>query len=189
MWVLIDNYDSFTHILHHYLLQTGNECKVYRNDEITVEELKQINPDRIIISPGPETPLQSGICMDVINYFHATKPILGICLGHQALGMFYGCELMHAAYPMHGKVSMISHQNHSIFNGIPTPFEAMRYHSLAIACGANSDVKILATSCDDHLVMAIAHKHFPSIGIQFHPESIGTNSGMNILKNWSQMYR
>src|SRR5277367_4918024 len=127
MWVLLDNYDSFTYILHHYLLQTGNECTVYRNDEITLQGLVDIDPERIIISPGPETPLQAGICMDVIHHFHNRIPILGVCLGHQALGMYFGAKLIHTSYPMHGKTSEVRHNAHVLFNNIPSPFTVMRY--------------------------------------------------------------
>lgn len=185
MWVLLDNYDSFTFILHHYLLQTGNACVVYRNDEISVQELKALNPERIIISPGPETPLQAGICMEVINEFHKTTPILGICLGHQALGMYFGGELIHT-HPMHGKTSEVKHNGHKLFEGIPSPFTAMRYHSLAIAQLDNTGLKRLAHT-EDGTLMALAHEKFPCVGIQFHPESIGTEHGSQILKNWASL--
>ena len=188
MWVLIDNYDSFTYILHHYLLQTGNDCRVFRNDEITVDELKAMQPERIILSPGPETPLQAGICMDVIKEFHQTIPLLGICLGHQALGMYFGAELIHAPYPMHGKTSPVSHNGHEIFRDIRSPFEVMRYHSLSINALEKTELIELARSEDDQQIMAIAHRTFPCVGIQFHPESIGTNDGLQMLKNWAEMY-
>jgi anthranilate synthase/aminodeoxychorismate synthase-like glutamine amidotransferase len=185
MWALIDNYDSFTYILHHYLLQTGHDCRVFRNDEITVKELEAQHPERIIISPGPETPLQAGITMHVIKHFHQTTPILGICLGHQALGMFFGGSLVRIAYPMHGKTSEISHNGHPVFQGISSPFTAMRYHSLAIENLQDTGLQPIAHSCDDNVVMAVAHERFPCIGIQFHPESIGTNEGLKMLKNWA----
>jgi anthranilate synthase/aminodeoxychorismate synthase-like glutamine amidotransferase len=122
MWVLIDNYDSFTWILHDYLLQTGNECAVYRNDELSLQQLTDLSPDRLIISPGPETPLQAGITMAAIEHFHARIPILGVCLGHQALGMYFGAQLKHAPYPMHGKISEMEHWGHPLFNDVRTPF-------------------------------------------------------------------
>lgn len=184
MWALIDNYDSFTYILLHYLLQTGNECKVYRNDEITVQRLKALNPSRIIISPGPETPLQAGITMDVIDQFHKTTPILGVCLGHQALGMYFGAKLVHT-HPMHGKTSPVTHSGHDLFRNIPSPFTVMRYHSLAVN-ELVPDLETLATS-DDGVVMALAHKQYPCTGVQFHPESIGTEYGMQLLKNWAEL--
>ena len=187
MWVLIDNYDSFTYILHHYLLQTGNECTVIRNDEISVDQLVNMAPERIIISPGPETPLQAGICMEVIDYFHRHTPLLGICLGHQAIGMYFGAKLKRAPYPMHGKTSEVSHSVGSLFQGIESAFTVMRYHSLVITETANTGLKEIAHSIDDKQVMAIEHESFPCLGIQFHPESVGTPDGLNILKNWSQL--
>ena len=184
MWVLIDNYDSFTYILHDYLLQTGNECAVYRNDEISLSQLQGLNPARIIISPGPETPLQAGITMQAIDHFHKTTPILGVCLGHQALGMYFGAKLVHAPYPMHGKTSEIIHTGHAIFNGIPSPFTAMRYHSLSVT-DFTENIKPIAHT-EDGTIMALAHKSYPCIGVQFHPESVGTEHGLRLLKNWAQ---
>ena len=186
MWVLIDNYDSFTYILHDYLLQTGNECAVYRNDEISVDQLSSLNPTRIIISPGPETPLQAGITMDVIDHFHKHVPILGVCLGHQALGMYFGAKLVHTPYPMHGKTSEITHNGHAIFDGIPSPFTAMRYHSLAVNGFDETPLDVLATPADG-TIMALAHKQVPCIGVQFHPESVGTEFGLQLLKNWADI--
>lgn len=188
MWVLLDNYDSFSHILHHYLLQTGNECIVYRNDALSLQQLVNINPSRLIISPGPETPLQAGICMESIAHFYNRIPILGVCLGHQALGMFYGAQLQHAPYPMHGKTSSVQHNGHSLFAGIDTPFTVMRYHSLVIDIPANSTLQPIAYATDDNAIMAIAHNTYPSVGVQFHPESIGTQQGLQLLYNWANMY-
>ena len=189
MWVLIDNYDSFTYILHHYLLQTGHECAVYRNDELSLQELQALNPSRLIISPGPETPLQAGISMEAIQYFHDKIPILGVCLGHQGLGMFFGAALKHAAYPMHGKTALVRHSGHELFKGISNPFEVMRYHSLVIELPENSGLKCIATAENDGSIMAVAHEKFPCIGVQFHPESVGTASGLQLLQNWAKMYR
>ena len=186
MWVLIDNYDSFTYILHDYLLQTGNECAVYRNDEITLSQLQYINPERIILSPGPETPIQAGITMQLIDRFHKTTPILGVCLGHQALGMYFGAQLVHPHYPMHGKTSEVTHTGHQLFAGIPSPFTAMRYHSLAVNSFENTQLNILATT-NDGTVMALSHSHYPCIGVQFHPESVGTEHGLKLLKNWARI--
>lgn len=187
MWILLDNYDSFTHILHHYLLQTGNECIVYRNDEITVAEIAQLQPERIIISPGPETPIEAGICMDVIQHFHKEIPILGVCLGHQAIGMHFGAKLIHIPYPMHGKTSQLTHNGHQLFQGLDNKFNVMRYHSLAIENLADTGLKAIASSNDDNQIMAIAHDSYPCIGIQFHPESIGTTVGEKLLSNWANM--
>lgn len=184
MWILIDNYDSFTHILGHYLLELGADIRIFRNDEISIQQIKQLNPQRIIISPGPETPVKAGICMDVIHEFHQQIPILGICLGHQAIGTYFGAELLHAPFPMHGKTSLITHNYHQLFSSIPTTFEVMRYHSLIVKNLPQSLAEI-AISNDDQSIMALAHKIFPSIGIQFHPESIGTFHGKQILKNWA----
>jgi anthranilate synthase/aminodeoxychorismate synthase-like glutamine amidotransferase len=186
MWALIDNYDSFTWILQHYLLQTGHECTVYRNDKITLPQLIALNPERIIISPGPETPLQAGITMDVIAHFHKTTPILGVCLGHQALGMYFGAKLVHTPYPMHGKTSEVTHNNHPLFNDIPSPFTVMRYHSLAVKDFTDTCLDILAQTADG-IIMALAHRQYPCTGVQFHPESVGTEFGLQLLKNWAEL--
>ena len=185
MWVLLDNYDSFTYILHHYLLQTGNECAVYRNDEITIKQLKALNLSRIIISPGPETPLQAGICMDVIEHFHQSTPILGVCLGHQALGMYFGAKLVHA-HPMHGKTSEIVHNGDVLYKNIPSPFTAMRYHSLIVEGFENTGLEATAHT-QDGIIMALKHTVYPCTGIQFHPESVGTEHGLQLLKNWASL--
>lgn len=188
MWVLIDNYDSFTYILQHYLLQTGNECVVYKNDELTLQQLIEIDPSRIIISPGPETPLQAGICIDVIQQFHQTTPILGVCLGHQALGMFFGAELIKAPYPMHGKMSIIKHDSNTLFRKVPAEFPVMRYHSLVLDKIDNTDLIVTSRATDDNSVMSIRHREYPCTGIQFHPESVGSEYGLQLLKNWVEMY-
>ena len=185
MWVLIDNYDSFTYILHHYLLGTGHNCEVYRNDEITIDELAALNPDRIIISPGPETPAKAGITMSVIEAFYQTTPILGICLGHQALGVHFGAHLRHAPCPMHGKTSEVEHNGHRLFSGIPKRFPVMRYHSLILEGTEGTGLDPVAISTDDRQVMAVVHEIYPCTGIQFHPESIGTADGATIIRNWA----
>jgi anthranilate synthase/aminodeoxychorismate synthase-like glutamine amidotransferase len=187
MWVLIDNYDSFTYILYHYLLQTGNECTVYRNDEISLDELIGLNPSRLIISPGPQTPLEAGISLPAIKEFYDKIPILGVCLGHQALGMHFGAALKHAPYPMHGKTTMVNHDGQNpVFNGVPNPFEVMRYHSLIIDELEGTGLKAIATATDDNTIMAIAHERYPCLGFQFHPESVGTTFGLQLLKNWAE---
>lgn len=187
MWVLLDNYDSFTHILHHYLLQTGHDCIVLRNDAVTMEELIALNPERLIISPGPQTPLQAGISLQAIEHFHTRIPILGICLGHQAIGMFFAAPLIKSPEPMHGKTSMVKHFGHPVFENIPVEFEVMRYHSLCIDISATDELIPIAFSLDDNVLMACAHRKYPLIGIQFHPESIGTACGQQMINNWATM--
>ena len=187
MWVLIDNYDSFTHILHHYLLQAGGECVVYRNDVLSMEQLEGLNPSRLILSPGPETPLQAGITMEAIARFYQRIPILGICLGHQALGMHFGAKLVHAPEPVHGKVHEVHHNGDSVLLGLPAPFKAMRYHSLSLSVLTGTGFESIAVTADG-VNMAIAHKQYPCIGLQFHPESVGTPEGLQILRNWANLY-
>lgn len=189
MWVLIDNYDSFTHILHHYLLQTGRACVVYRNDALSLQDLIDLSPSRLIISPGPETPLQAGISMDALRYFHDKIPVLGVCLGHQAIGMHFGASLQPTPYPMHGKTSHISHSEHALFAGLGASFEVMRYHSLVLNDVESAGLDVIATAADDHTIQAIAHRTFPCIGVQFHPESVGTPAGQTLLRNWAGLYR
>lgn len=184
MWVLIDNYDSFTHILHHYLLQAGGKCAVYRNDAISLDELIRMEPSRLIISPGPETPLQAGISMAAINHFYDKIPVLGICLGHQAIGMHFGARLVHAPAPLHGKVRMIAHDGRSVFRGLPSPMPVMRYHSLAITDTEGTGLEVLATAADG-TVMAVRHRALPCLGLQFHPESVGTDDGLTLIRNWA----
>lgn len=184
MWVLLDNYDSFTHILHHYLLQTGASCAVYRNDELSIEELVALNPTRLILSPGPETPAQAGITMAALDHFHSRIPILGVCLGHQAIGMYFGARLVHAVEPVHGKVHEALHSGDSLFAGLPSPLNVMRYHSLALDMTAAHSLEVTART-KDGTVMAIRHKDLPIVGVQFHPESIGTPDGLEMLRNWS----
>lgn len=184
MWVLIDNYDSFTWILHDYLLRTGHQCAVYRNDEIDLAQLIELKPQRLILSPGPETPLQAGITMAAIDHFHRHIPILGVCLGHQALGMYFGAKLAHAGYPMHGKTSSVTHNRHPLFRNVPSPFTVMRYHSLIVNEFSGTGLSAIGHT-DDGTIMALAHNQYPCTGVQFHPESIGTEYGLQILKNWA----
>jgi anthranilate synthase/aminodeoxychorismate synthase-like glutamine amidotransferase len=185
MWALIDNYDSFTHILHHYLLQLYADVIVFRNDAITLQELIELNPKRIIISPGPKTPKEAGITKEVIRHFVAKIPILGICLGHQALGEYFGAELALASKPVHGNTSSIIHDEQGLFKGIPTGFNAMRYHSLILKHWPAKSVIPLAFTTENEL-MAFRHKCYPATGIQFHPESILTEYGLQILRNWDE---
>lgn len=183
MILLLDNYDSFTYNLWHYLLQLNEECIVKRIDEITIEEIEKLNPNAIVLSPGPGKPEDSGVMNEVIKHFFKTIPILGICLGHQAIGEFFGARLMHAETPMHGKTSELIFQNHILFQNILTPQLVMRYHSLLLKEVENTPLKIIATT-NEHEIMAIEHPDYKITGLQFHPESILTPDGMTILRNW-----
>lgn len=183
MVLLLDNYDSFTYNLYDYILQLGQQCQVVRNDEMSVEDIAALNFSSIVISPGPKTPKEAGITMQLIEHFHQTKPILGICLGHQAIGQFFGAELIKAAKPMHGKTSSITHNGHWLFKGMPSPFEVMRYHSLVIEENMPKSLHLLAKT-NTREPMIVSHENLPIIGIQFHPESVLTEHGLLLLKNW-----
>lgn len=182
MTLLIDNYDSFTYNLYDYIRQLNHEVTVVKNDAVTISQLDDLEFSNIILSPGPNTPNEAGITMDVIDKFHKSVPILGICLGHQAIGQYFNATLVKSDIPMHGKTSPIFHQSHALFNGLNNPFSAMRYHSLVLK-DIPSELEIIANTEDD-IVMGIQHRIYPTIGIQFHPESIITENGITILKNW-----
>jgi anthranilate synthase component II len=185
MILLIDNYDSFTYNLYQYLGELGVELKVVRNDKVTISEIKAMKPKAIIISPGPGRPENAGICVEVIRTFAHNIPILGICLGHQAIGYAFNGNIINAREIMHGKVSEISHNGSSLFNTLPGSLSVMRYHSLVIDNGSvPSELEILATSKDDNEIMAVKHKEYPVYGLQFHPESIGTKQGKQLLENF-----
>lgn len=185
--LIIDNYDSFTYILKQYFGELGGNPVVYFHDEITVDEIRKIKPTHIVLSPGPgtvEEPKDVGIMFEVIETFYKTIPILGVCLGHQAIGKFFGGKIVRAPKIMHGKRSEISHNQEGVFEGIESPFEAMRYHSLAFeVLSLKSQVSIAAES-DDGVIMAIQHKEYPVFGVQFHPESLGTPEGKKIIRNF-----
>ena len=190
MILMIDNYDSFTYNIVQYLGELGSEISIYRNDKITISEIEKINPEKIIISPGPCTPNEAGISVDVIKQFYKSIPILGVCLGHQSIGQAFGGEVVKAKKIMHGKVSMIEHDELNIFNGIENPFQATRYHSLVIS--KNSLPKMLEITAstninEDNEIMAVRHREYPVFGIQFHPESILTNVGKDILANFLKL--
>ena len=185
MILVIDNYDSFTYNLVQYLGELGTQPLVRRNDEITVGEIAALNPERIVISPGPGRPEQAGITLDVIKTLGPTTPLLGVCLGHQAIGMAFGGAVVRAKAPMHGKTSTISHDGKGVFAGIASPFTVARYHSLVVdRAGWPTDLEITAQTEDDGTVMALRHRELPIYGVQFHPESILTREGHHLLRNF-----
>ncbi len=181
--LLLDNYDSFTYNLYQYLCQLGADVEVVRNDEITVEEIAARDLDGIVVSPGPSRPENAGVTLDVIRHFGPRTPILGVCLGHQSIGMVYGGEVI-TVEPVHGKQSAVDHRGHGVFEGLPTPVEAGRYHSLAVARDSMPEVLEVTATSPDGLVMGLRHKEHPVEGIQFHPESILTEDGMTMLGTW-----
>jgi anthranilate synthase/aminodeoxychorismate synthase-like glutamine amidotransferase len=184
--LLIDNYDSFTYNLAQYLWELGYDTTVLRNDKVSVSDVSNGAYTHIIISPGPGTPDESGVCLKIIEEFHDKKPILGVCLGHQCLGQFFGAKIIRAKEPRHGKTSQIEHNSESVFKGLPDKFTATRYHSLIIDEESllKTDLRITARSTDDSLVMGVQHKNLPVHGVQFHPESIMTEHGHQMLKNF-----
>ena len=185
MILLIDNYDSFTYNLYQYLGELGENIIVKRNDELTISEIKEMNPEAIVISPGPGRPEEAGNCVKVIQQLHTSFPILGICLGHQAIGYSFGAKITKAEKIMHGKVSEIRHQHKAIFQSFPQNLKVMRYHSLVIRKDTlPAQFEVLATSTDDEEIMAIKHHDYPLYGMQFHPESIGTEAGSQLLKQF-----
>jgi len=184
MILMIDNYDSFTYNLVQYLGELGEKLEVYRNDKITINDIKKMKPDNIIISPGPGRPKEAGISEDVIREFAGKIPILGVCLGHQAIGEVYGADIVRADNIMHGKTSMIYHNGKEIFKGIKNPFIATRYHSLIIKRDSLPECLEIIAETKEKEVMAVRHKEFKVWGVQFHPESILTKEGKKILANF-----
>nr|WP_263326114.1 aminodeoxychorismate/anthranilate synthase component II [Neobacillus sp. Marseille-Q6967] len=185
MILLIDNFDSFTFNLYQYLGELGEKAAVYRNNQLTIDEIKKLNPSAIILSPGPGKPEDAGICIEVIQRFYKEIPILGICLGHQAIGAAFGSEVKRANVVKHGKTSFIQHNQEGLFNQLPCPLEVMRYHSLIVSKDSLSgELECTALSEDDQEVMAIKHRNYPLFGLQFHPESIGTPTGKQMLANF-----
>ncbi|MCX8064215.1 MAG: aminodeoxychorismate/anthranilate synthase component II [Candidatus Hydrogenedentes bacterium] len=184
MILFIDNYDSFTYNLVQYLGEIHPEMKVYRNDAITVEEIEKLTPDYIVISPGPCTPKEAGISVEVIKNLGHKFPILGVCLGHQSIGYAFDGEIVRADRIMHGKTSLIYHNNHPLFHNVPSPFVATRYHSLIIKRDSCPNVLEIIAETEEKEIMAVAHKKFPIWGVQFHPESILTEYGKQILRNF-----
>ena len=185
MILLIDNYDSFTYNISDYLAQLGSEIIVKRNDEIRIDEIKNLSPTAIVISPGPKKPVDAGITMQLIDQFHQNIPLLGICLGYQAIGEYFGCSLVKSPVPYHGKTSQIYHSGTGIFENLPQPTTVMRYHSLNLSEISNQ-ISITATT-ESGEPMALQHISLPLYGLQFHPESILTKHGMQMLRNWYQM--
>jgi anthranilate synthase component II len=184
MIVLIDNYDSFAFNLVHYLGELGAETEVHRNDKITADEVIGAAPAAIVLSPGPCTPNEAGICLDLIEKAANTIPIFGVCLGHQAIGQAFGADVVRAPSPVHGKLSDVSHKGAGVFRGINGPFRATRYHSLVVDRTRMPDDLAVTAETDDRLVMGLAHRRLPVHGVQFHPESIASEHGHLILKNF-----
>lgn len=184
MILIIDNYDSFTYNLVHLVAAETDDYKVIRNDAMTLEEVKALKPDKILISPGPGRPNEAGITEDIIRELGKETPVLGVCLGHQAIGEVFGAKVVHAPKLMHGKVSQVSHDGESVFSEVPENFTATRYHSLVLAPESIPDTLVVTARSDDDVVMGIRHKEYPIEGIQFHPESILTTEGPKIISNW-----
>src|SRR5215467_13546818 len=186
--LLIDNYDSFTYNLYHYLGELGADVKVFRNNKITLEEIAAMKPEKIIISPGPCTPKEAGISCETIIRFGEKTPILGVCLGHQCIGAAFGGEIIRAPAIMHGKLSEVTHDEQSIYRGVKNPFAAMRYHSLVInPQNFPADLNVSAHT-DNGVIMSVRHRKWPVEGVQFHPESILTEEGKKLLKNFLEYY-
>jgi len=184
MLLMIDNYDSFTYNLVQYFGELGQDVQVYRNDQVTVDEIDKLAPDHIVISPGPCTPNEAGVSIDVIKAFAGKRPILGVCLGHQAIGQAFGGKIVHAKELMHGKTSMVHHNGEGVFKGLPSPFEATRYHSLVIERETLPDCLGITAWTDDGEIMGVRHKEFIVEGVQFHPESILSEHGHDLLRNF-----
>ena len=184
MLLIIDNYDSFTYNLYQYLSELGAEVVTVRNDKITLEDVEAMSPEGIVISPGPCTPREAGISNDVIRHFGPKLPVLGVCLGHQCIGDVYGARVDRAEEIRHGKTSMINHHGSGVMAGLPNPFEAIRYHSLVVYPETVPDCLEVTAWTDDGLIMGLRHKEYPVEGVQFHPESILTPVGHDLLRNF-----
>ena len=189
MILLIDNYDSFTWNLVHYLGQLGAAVEVHRNDQLTVDEALAKKPRAIVLSPGPCDPDKAGICVELITRARETTPILGVCLGHQAIGQVYGGKVVRAPAPMHGKVSAIRHQGMGVFKNLPNPFKATRYHSLTVDPASLPNTLTVTATTEDGVIMGVQHREHPVHGVQFHPESIATEHGHDLLKNFLELAR
>ncbi len=186
--LIIDNYDSFTFNLLDYCQQSGASCRLIRNDDYSIAEIKTFNFDAILLSPGPKKPSDSGLLMKIISYFHDKVPILGVCLGHQAIGEFFGAPLVKSTRPMHGMTSTIQIKTHPIFDRLPPKFEVMRYHSLILDHLTNTPLEVIAYTSDGE-IMALSHPSLAIIGLQFHPESILTEYGLQMIQNWLMLVK
>ncbi|HEX5481797.1 MAG TPA: aminodeoxychorismate/anthranilate synthase component II [Terriglobia bacterium] len=189
MILIIDNYDSFTYNLVQYLGELGAEITVRRNDQTTLGEIEALGPERIVISPGPKTPDQAGICLDLIREFSGRTPILGVCLGHQAIGEAFGGRVVRAPQVMHGKTSLISHDGNGVFAGLPNPFQATRYHSLIVERETLPTCLEVSATSPDGLIMGLRHREMKVEGVQFHPESVLTDAGKQLLANFLRLER
>ncbi len=189
MILLIDNYDSFTFNLVHYLGDLGEACDVRRNDALSVPEAMALEPDAIVLSPGPRAPDQAGICCDLIRAAAGRVPVFGVCLGHQAIGQVFGGRVVRAPAPMHGKVSPVLHRGSDVFGGLPSPFQATRYHSLTVAPDGLPETLVATAHTEDGVIMGLRHRDFPIYGVQFHPESIASEHGHAILANFLDLAR
>lgn len=187
MILIIDNYDSFVYNLSRYSNELGKNFKLYRNDKINLDEIKNINPSHIIISPGPCIPDSAGISNSVIKEFHKSIPILGICLGHQCIGQVFGGKIVKSLQPIHGKTSQIHHNQELIFDSVPNPFKATRYHSLIIDSDTCPESLLITSTTDDGVIMSVQHKTYPTVGLQFHPEAVLTEHGHKLLENFFSM--
>ena len=185
--LIIDNYDSFTYNLYQLIGRFERNITVKRNDEVSVDEINKINPDKIVISPGPGIPEDSKVSLDVIKELGKTKPVLGVCLGHQGIGISFGAKIKHAPTLMHGKSSHVVHDAKGIYKSVPQKFEAGRYHSLIIDRNTLPDELIISAETDEDVVMGVRHKDYPIVGIQFHPESVLTPIGYQLIKNWLEL--
>jgi anthranilate synthase/aminodeoxychorismate synthase-like glutamine amidotransferase len=187
MLLMIDNYDSFTYNLVQYFGELGEEVQVYRNDKVTVEEIQKLNPSRIVISPGPCTPKEAGVSVETIRQFSGMLPLLGVCLGHQSLAVAYGGEVIRASRLMHGKTSLVKHDGKTIYRGLPNPFEATRYHSLIVNRANLPACFEITAETEEGEIMGMRHRTLGVEGVQFHPESILTTSGKDLLRNFLKL--
>ncbi len=185
--ILIDNFDSFTYNIYHYLLMCGTDCRLMRNDEPVLNSIATENFSGIVFSPGPMKPENHPLMFDILEKYNSSKPILGICLGHQAIAEFFGAQVIKAPKPMHGKTSLINHTGHMMFNGIPEKINVARYHSLVVEGVENTALQV-TSSTSDGLPMSFANKELPIWGIQFHPEAVQTEFGLKMLKNWTSIF-